>query len=130
MTVELGQSPTIPPAAILAATAAIQPYPYSIAAAGCHSSFPPATFHASTVGKWATLLENIVCPSKATHHELRHPWSISKGAIRRVLHHGQVALTTPPWRRFPQEKKCQWVRSPSMNILLLFCSFLERRMIS
>jgi hypothetical protein len=42
-TVELGQSPTIPPAAILAATAiaattAVQPYPYSTAAAGCHQA--------------------------------------------------------------------------------------------
>jgi hypothetical protein len=73
---------------------------------GCRSSFPPATFHASTMGKWATLLENAVCPSKATHRELRHPWSISRGAIRRVLHHGQVAPTTPLWRRFPRENKC------------------------
>jgi hypothetical protein len=72
----------------------------------CHSSFPPATFHASTAGKWATLLENALCPSKATHHELQHPWSISRGVIRRVLHHRWVMAIAPPWRRFPSEKKC------------------------
>jgi hypothetical protein len=73
---------------------------------GHHSSFPPATFHASTVGRWATLLENAACLSKATHRELRNPWSISRGAIRRVLHHGWDTPTTPPWRSFPQKKKC------------------------
>jgi hypothetical protein len=50
-----------------------------------HSSFPLATFHASIAGRWATLLENAACLSKATHRELWHPWSISRGAIRRVL---------------------------------------------
>jgi hypothetical protein len=48
---------------------------------GHHSSFPPATFHTSTVGRWATLLENAACPSKATRRKLRHPWSISKWSI-------------------------------------------------
>jgi hypothetical protein len=73
---------------------------------GHHSSFPPTTFHASTTGRWATLLENVVYPSKAIRHELRHPWSISRGAIRRVPHHGWLMPTIPPWRRFPREKKC------------------------
>jgi hypothetical protein len=73
---------------------------------GHHSSFLPATFHASTVGRWATLLDNAACPSKATHREFQHPWSISRGAIRRVLRHGQATPTTPPWRRFLWEKKC------------------------
>jgi hypothetical protein len=73
---------------------------------GHHSSFPPATFRASTAGRWATLLENAACPSKATHRKLQHPWSITRGAIRRVLHHGRVVPTTTSWRRFPQEKKC------------------------
>jgi hypothetical protein len=73
---------------------------------GRNSNFPPATFHASIVGKWVTLLENAVCPSKATRRELWHPWSISRRAIRRVLHHERVAPTTPLWRRFPREKKC------------------------
>jgi hypothetical protein len=73
---------------------------------GHHSSFAPATFHASTVGRWTTLLENAACLSKATRRELRHPWSINRGAIRRVLHHRRAAQTTPSWRRFPREKKC------------------------
>jgi hypothetical protein len=73
---------------------------------GHHSSFPPTTFPTSTVGRWATLLENVICPIKAIHHELRHPWSISRGAIRRVLYHGRLVPTIPPWTRFPQEKKC------------------------
>jgi hypothetical protein len=64
---------------------------------GHHSSFPPATFHASTVERWATWLESAACLSKATHQELRHLWSISRGAIRRVLHHERAAPTTP-WR--------------------------------
>jgi hypothetical protein len=72
---------------------------------GHHGSLPPATFHASIVGRWGTLLVNSAAPSKATCHELRHPWSTSKGA-RRVLHHGLVMLTTPLWMRSPQEKKC------------------------
>jgi hypothetical protein len=55
---------------------------------GHHICFPPATFHASTRGRWATLLENAAYPSKATHCELWHPWLISRGAIRRVLCHG------------------------------------------
>jgi hypothetical protein len=71
-----------------------------------HNSFPLATFHALTVGRWATLLENAACPSKATRRGLRYLLSISRGAIRRVLHHRQVVPTTPPWRRFPWEKKC------------------------
>jgi hypothetical protein len=70
-----------------------------------HSSFPPATFHASTVGRWVTLLENAIYPSKATRRELQYPWSISRGAIRRALHHRWLMLTMPPWRRFPWEKK-------------------------
>jgi hypothetical protein len=73
---------------------------------GYHSNFPPATFHASTVGRWASLLENAASPSKATHRDLRHPWSTSRGAIRRVLHHALATPTTPPWRRFRREKKC------------------------
>jgi hypothetical protein len=73
---------------------------------GHHNSFLPATFHASTAGRWATLLENATCPSKATRRVFRHPWSISSGAIRRVLHHGWATPTTPPWRRFPRDKKC------------------------
>jgi hypothetical protein len=71
---------------------------------GCHSNFPPATFHASAVGRWATLLENAASPSKATHHKLQHPWSNNGGAIRRVLYHRLAAPTRPPWRRFPREK--------------------------
>jgi hypothetical protein len=71
---------------------------------GRHSSFPPAISHASTVGRWGTLLENTTCPSKATHRELWHPWSTSRGANKRVLRHRLAAPTTPPWRRFPHEK--------------------------
>jgi hypothetical protein len=73
---------------------------------GHHNSFPPTTFHISTAGRWATLLENVVCPNKAIRHKLRYLWSISRGAIRRVLHHGRLTSTIPPWRRVPREKKC------------------------
>jgi hypothetical protein len=73
---------------------------------GHHNSFPPATFHASTVGRQVILLENTSSPRKVSHCEPRHLWSISREAIRRVLHHERVTLTTPPRRRFPQEKKC------------------------
>jgi hypothetical protein len=71
---------------------------------GYHNSFPLVTFHASTMGRWATFLENAACLRKAIHRQLRHPWSISRGAIRRVLHHGWAMPTTPPWRRFAWEK--------------------------
>jgi hypothetical protein len=37
---------------------------------GRHNNFPPATFHASTAGRWGTLLENAASPSKVTHREL------------------------------------------------------------
>jgi hypothetical protein len=51
---------------------------------GLQNNSPPATFHDSTARRWATLLGNASSPSKATHRELRHLWSIRKGAIRRV----------------------------------------------
>jgi hypothetical protein len=45
---------------------------------GHHSSFPPVTFHASTVGRWGTLLMNATSPS-------------SRGANKVALHHELVA---------------------------------------
>jgi hypothetical protein len=57
---------------------------------GHHNSFPPVTFPATIVGRWDTLLESTTSPSKATHHELRHPWSINRGANRRVMCHGRL----------------------------------------
>jgi hypothetical protein len=54
---------------------------------GHHNCSPPSTSHASNAGRWATLLESAACLSKANRRELRHPWLISRGAIRRVLHH-------------------------------------------
>jgi hypothetical protein len=82
------------------------PHRHSRLPLGRHSNFPPATFHASIAGRWATLLENAASQRKATHCELWHAWSTSKGAIRRVLHHRLVTPTTPPWRKSPREKKC------------------------
>jgi hypothetical protein len=73
---------------------------------GHHSSFPLATFHASTIGRWGTLLMNATNPSKATHHDLRHPWSINRGANIGFLHHGLAVPTIAPWMTFPWEKKC------------------------
>jgi hypothetical protein len=63
---------------------------------GNHNHFPLATFHASTVESWGTLLENAANQSKATHRELWHLWSISRGGIKRVLHHRWATPTTPP----------------------------------
>jgi hypothetical protein len=73
---------------------------------GHHSSFPPTTFHASIAGRWGTLLVNAASPSKATHHELRHSWSINKGANKGVLHHRLAAPTKPLCIKFPREKNC------------------------
>jgi hypothetical protein len=81
------------------------PHRYSRLPLDHHSSFPPVTFLATTVGRWGTLLESAASPSKATHRQLRHPWSINRGANRRVMCHGLAEPTIPPWRRFPQEKK-------------------------
>jgi hypothetical protein len=79
---------------------------YSMLPLGHHSSFLPVTFPTTTAGRWGTLPESAASPSKATHHEFQHPWSISRGAIGRVLRHGLAAPTIPPWRKFRQEKKC------------------------
>jgi hypothetical protein len=84
----------------------VLPHRCSRLPSGHHSSFPPVTSPAATVGRWGTLLESTASPSKATHHELRHSWSISRGANKRVLHDGLAMPTTPPWRRSPWEKKC------------------------
>jgi hypothetical protein len=81
-------------------------YHQSRQSSGRHSSFPLATFPTSTPRRWATLLENATSPGKATHCELRHPWSINRGASRRVLHRTLATPTTPPWRGFPRKKKC------------------------
>jgi hypothetical protein len=62
-----------------------------------HSSFPPVSFPGTTMGRWGTLFKSAASPSKVTHCELQHPWSIN----RRVLCHALVVPTIPPWRRFP-----------------------------
>jgi hypothetical protein len=82
------------------------PHHHSRLPSSHHSSFPPASFHASIAGRWGTLLMNATSPSKATHHELRHLWSINRGANRGVLHHRLALPTTPLWIRSPREKKC------------------------
>jgi hypothetical protein len=82
------------------------PHCYSKLPLGLRSSFPPLTFLATTAERGGTLLESAASPSKATHRELRHPWSVNRGANRRVMCHSLAAPTVPPWRRSPQEKKC------------------------
>jgi hypothetical protein len=96
---------------------------------GHHSSFPLATLHASTVGRWSTLLMNAASPRKATHHELWNPWSTSRGANRGALHHELATPTTPPWMRSPRENKCYHLYSSSTNVILSYCLILEHRMI-
>jgi hypothetical protein len=71
-----------------------------------HSSFPPVTFPATTAERWGTLLESAANLSKATHCELQHPWSINRGANRRVLCHGLSMPTIPPQRKLSSKKKC------------------------
>jgi hypothetical protein len=39
-----------------------------------HNSFLPTTSHASTTGRWGSVLMNAACPNKAIHHEPRQPW--------------------------------------------------------
>jgi hypothetical protein len=84
----------------------VLPHRCSRLPSGHHISFLLATSPATTVGRWGTLLENAANPSKVTHRELRHSWSISREAIKRVMHHKLAAPTTPPWWRSPREKKC------------------------
>jgi hypothetical protein len=57
-------------------SSSIVPLPYHHSRLpSCHrSSFPPATFHASTVERWVTSLGNAACPSRAALCELRCPW--------------------------------------------------------
>jgi hypothetical protein len=71
---------------------------------GRHNSLLQATFHASTVERWGILLMNATNPSKATHCEVQHPWSISRGANRGVLHHRPATPTTSSWMGSPREK--------------------------
>jgi hypothetical protein len=73
---------------------------------GHHNKLPTAASHATTSKRSDTSLASASCPSKATHHEPRHPWSINKGANRGVPHHRLAVLTTPSWMRFPGERKC------------------------
>jgi hypothetical protein len=82
------------------------PHPCIKLPSGHHNGFPSVTSSATTVRRWGTLLKSATSPNKASHHELWHPWSISIGAIRRVMCHGLAAPTIPPWKRFTQEKKC------------------------
>jgi hypothetical protein len=84
----------------------LQPHHCSRLPSGHHNSFPLVTLPTTTTKRWGTFLESATNPSKATHHKLRHPWSINRGANRRVLCHGLAAPTIPPWRKLPQEKKC------------------------
>jgi hypothetical protein len=60
---------------------------------GHHSRLPPIAFRVSTAESWDTLLMSAAYPSKAIHHKLRHPWSISRGA----LHHELVAWMRSQW---------------------------------
>jgi hypothetical protein len=48
----------------------------------------------------------------------------SRGARREAQHRGLVVPTTPPWRRYPRERKFLRVCSSSMNALSLYCLFL------
>jgi hypothetical protein len=76
------------------------PHRYNRLPSGHHSRFSPVTFPTTTAGRWGTLLESASI-NKAIHHELRHPWSISRGSIGRVLCHRLVTPSIPPWRKFP-----------------------------
>jgi hypothetical protein len=68
--------------------------------------FPANNFPSFNCRKMGHFARECHLPKQSNSHELRHLWSIIRGAIRRVLHHGRLVPTIPPWRRFPREKKC------------------------
>jgi hypothetical protein len=71
-----------------------------------HNRLPTIIFRASTAGSWNILLVSASCQSKAIHLELWQPWSIIRGTHKGVRYHRPVVPITPPWMRFPREKKC------------------------
>jgi hypothetical protein len=81
---------------------------------GHHSSSLPSGTHATIVGRLAALARTGANPNKATHHELRHPWWTSSGAIRGAQRRGLATPTTPPWRIYPRERKYLRVCSPQL----------------
>jgi hypothetical protein len=46
---------------------------------GHHSNIPSVASHASTMGRWGTLLMNVASPSKATHHKLHTHGQLAEG---------------------------------------------------
>jgi hypothetical protein len=79
---------------------------YNRLQSGHHNRLPTKIFRASTVESWDTLPANALRQRRTTNPELQQPWSTGRRAHRGVLHRGLAVPTTPPWRRFPWEKKC------------------------
>jgi hypothetical protein len=86
--------------------------------------------HATTVGRLGTSPRNATCEGRPTHLVLQHLWQITRGASREAQHRGLATPTTPPWMRYPWERKFLCIRSSSMKTLSLYCLIRELHMIS
>jgi hypothetical protein len=85
---------------------------------------------ATTVGRLGTSLRNASCQGRPTHLVLQLLWLPSRRASREAQCSVLAAPTTPPWRRYPWERKFLWVHSSSMNTPSLYCLILWLHMIS
>jgi hypothetical protein len=72
---------------------------------------------ATTVGRLGTSPRNATCQGRLTHLILQLMWLPCRKASREAQRNIQAAPTTPPWRRYPQERKFLWVRSSSTSTL-------------
>jgi hypothetical protein len=82
---------------------------------GHHSRSHQWGTRATIMGRLGTLLRNAACQGKPTHHVPQHQWQLSRRANREAQRSNLAVLTTPPWRRYPQERKFLRVRSFSMD---------------
>jgi hypothetical protein len=81
---------------------------------------------ATTTGRLCTSPRNATSQGRPTQYR----WQISRGASKEAQRNGLAMPSTPPWKRYPWERKFLWVCSSSTNTPSLYCLILELHMIS
>jgi hypothetical protein len=97
---------------------------------GHHSRSHQWGTDATTVGRLGTSPRNVACQGRPTHLVLQLLWLPSRRASREVQRRVLVMPTTPPWRRYPRERKFLRVRSSLTNTPSLYCLILGLHVIS